>query len=71
MHLSVAIPEGCDPGTYAGMARELFTLVVNFKPGMVGGGLDRFCTRSFRTRSPEKDPRDSAILEGELETLLK
>ena len=28
-------------GTYAGLALELLTLFVNFKPGM--GGLDCFC----------------------------
>ena len=37
MHLSVAIPGGgwglVTPGTYVGMARDLLTLVVNFKPG--------------------------------------
>ena len=46
---------GVIPGTYAGMARDLLTLVANFKLEM--GGLDCFCT--FVARSPGKDPRDS------------
>ena len=41
MHLKAAIPWR-NPGTYAGMARDLSTLFDDFKPGM--GGLDCFCT---------------------------
>ena len=69
MYLSAAVP-GVTIGTFAGMARDLLTLVANFKPGM--GGLDCFCT--FFARSPGKDPRRSLcrrhIAEMELETLL-
>ena len=55
MHLSAAIPRRVTPGTYKDMARNLFTLVANFKPGT--GGLDCFCTAV--ARSSGKDPRDS------------
>ena len=55
IHLSAAIPWAESPGTYATIARDLLTLVTNFKPGM--GGLDCFCT--FVGRSSGKDPRDS------------
>ena len=41
-------------GTYAGMGRDLLTLVANFKPGM--GELGCFCT--FVAGYPGKDPRD-------------
>ena len=54
MDLSAAIPGGVAPVTYAGMARELSTLFVNFKPGM--GGLD--CFRTFIAGSPGEDPQD-------------
>ena len=47
-------PGGVTPGTYAGMGRDLLTLVANFKPGM--GELGCFCT--FVTGYPGKDPRD-------------
>ena len=56
MLLSVAIPEGCDPGTYAGMARELFTLVVNFNPGMVGGGIGSLLHKVFSYKIPGERP---------------
>ena len=45
---------GGTSGTYAGLALELSTLFVNFKPGM--GGLDCFCT--FVAGFPREDPRD-------------
>ena len=71
MHLSAAIPGGggggggVTPGTYAGMGRDLLTLVTNFKPGM--GELD--CFGTLVAGSPGKDPRDfcspAAILELE------
>lgn len=51
---SAAIPEEVTPGTYAGMARDMLTLVAYFKPGM--GALGCYCT--FVARSPGKDPRD-------------
>ena len=67
MHLSAAIPGGVTPGTYAGIARDLSTLFVDFKPGM--GGLDCFCT--FVAGSPGENPREcstATILQMELET---
>ena len=45
MHLSLIYQRpsrGVTPGTFASMARDLSTVVVNFKPGM--GGLECFCT---------------------------
>ena len=47
---------GGNSGTYAGLALELSTLFVNFKPGMVG--LDCFCT--FIAGFPGEDPRNFA-----------
>ena len=68
MHLSAAIPgEGVTPGTYAGMAQDLSTLFVGFKPGMKG--LDCFCT--FVAGSPAENPREcspTTILQVELVT---
>ena len=69
MHLSAAIPGGggVTPGTYAGMARDLSTLFVDFKPGM--RGLDCFCT--FVAGSPGENPREcspTTILQMELVT---
>ena len=46
---------GGNPGTYAGMARDLLTLFDNFNPGM--GGMDCFCT-FVAARYPGEDPRD-------------
>ena len=51
------------PGRYAGMARDLSTLFVNFKPGIWwgggGGGLDCFCT--FVAGSPGEHPRICSV----------
>ena len=52
MYLSAAVPMGITPRAYAGMARDLSTLSVHFKPWM--GRLDCFYT--FVAGSSGKDP---------------
>ena len=55
-HLSATIPGAVTLGTSAGMARDLLTLVANFKPGM--GDWIAFVL-SNQDPHAVKDPRDS------------
>lgn len=65
MHLSAAIPGG-GGGTFASVARDLSTLVVNFKPGM--RGLECFCTFVAGSQGKTRGIcSDAAILQMELE----